>query len=130
MEHLVESGKNTLTNDSSSAAAHQRRRQQQQQQQQSEGGVMMTTPPMTDYSHAMENDGVMVHDHPQQQAESHMRSLLKGLTWRIVATSTTTVIAYWITGQVSDALQIGFFEFFAKLAIYYVHERIWTQIRI
>jgi uncharacterized membrane protein len=60
--------------------------------------------------------------------ESHTRSLVKGLTWRIVATSTTTLIAWLITGQVDTALQIGLFEFVAKLFIYYSHERLWTRI--
>jgi uncharacterized membrane protein len=62
--------------------------------------------------------------------ESHTRSLMKGLTWRLVATATTTIIAWSITGQIEMALQIGFFEFFAKLLIYYVHERIWVHIRL
>jgi adenylylsulfate kinase len=62
--------------------------------------------------------------------ESHTRSIVKGLTWRILATSTTTVIAYFVTGHVDTAIQIGFFEFFAKLAIYYLHERAWTRIRL
>jgi uncharacterized membrane protein len=62
-----------------------------------------------------------------QHHESHMRSIVKGLTWRVVATSTTTLIAWLITGEVDMALKIGFFEFFAKLMIYYAHERIWIQ---
>ncbi|KAL7563202.1 hypothetical protein ACA910_014476 [Epithemia clementina (nom. ined.)] len=64
------------------------------------------------------------------RAESHTRSLVKGLTWRILATTTTTVIAWIVTGQVDSALRIGLFEFFAKLLIYYLHERIWTRIHI
>lgn len=57
--------------------------------------------------------------------ESRLRSLLKGLTWRIVATTTTILVAYFITGQVSDAFKIGGIEFFGKLIIYYFHERAW-----
>jgi uncharacterized membrane protein len=62
--------------------------------------------------------------------ESHTRSLLKGLTWRFVATSTTVVIVWIVTGKPDVALQIGFFEFFAKIAIYYLHERLWLKIKI
>ncbi|EEC43167.1 predicted protein [Phaeodactylum tricornutum CCAP 1055/1] len=62
--------------------------------------------------------------------ESHMRSIVKGLTWRIVATTTTTIIAWLVTGKVEAALQIGFFEFFAKLLIYYLHERLWIRIAL
>ena len=62
--------------------------------------------------------------------ESHTRSVIKGFTWSIVATSTTTVIAWLVTGKLDAAFQIGVFEFFTKLIIYYIHERIWTKIRI
>lgn len=62
--------------------------------------------------------------------ESRSRSLVKGLTWRVVATLTTILIAWWITGEVETALQIGFIEVFAKIAIYYIHERAWVHIRL
>ena len=62
--------------------------------------------------------------------ESHLRSLLKGISWRFTATTTTILIVLFITcltGQCSieQAVKIGFLEFFIKLFIYYVHERIW-----
>jgi len=57
--------------------------------------------------------------------ESHLRSVLKGFTWRIIATSTTVTIAYFITGEVGDALKIGAIEFVGKIFIYYLHERAW-----
>lgn len=59
--------------------------------------------------------------------ESHLRSLLKGLTWRIIATSTIIAIAYFTTGDISMALEIGFIEFFVKLLLYYLHERAWQM---
>ena len=108
-----------------------------QQQLHKDGGAVNST---ADYA-SMETDGILRHDNdnhhyhhsstmPAPQAESHTRSLLKGLTWSILATSTTTIIAYWITGQVESALRIGFLEFLAKLALYYAHERVWTHVRI
>ncbi len=60
--------------------------------------------------------------------ESRLRSLLKGLTWRIVATTTIIAIAYFKTGDVALALEIGFIEFFIKLALYYAHERAWQVL--
>jgi uncharacterized membrane protein len=60
--------------------------------------------------------------------ESHLRSALKGFTWRIVATTTTIIIAYFITGEVGLALSIGAIEFVGKIFIYYLHERIWQAI--
>ena len=60
--------------------------------------------------------------------ESHLRSILKGVTWRIVATSTIIAIAYFTTGDVSLALQIGAIEFLVKLLLYYLHERAWQLV--
>ncbi len=62
------------------------------------------------------------------QKESHTRSILKGFTWRIVATTTTVTIAYFITGEVGDALKIGAIEFVGKIFIYYLHERAWQLV--
>lgn len=62
-----------------------------------------------------------------KQKESHLRSVLKGFTWRIIATSTTITIAYFVTGTIEDALTIGAFGFFGKIFIYYLHERLWQS---
>lgn len=62
------------------------------------------------------------------EKESHLRSLLKGFTWRIVATTTTITIAYFITGEIGDALKIGAIEFIGKIFIYYLHERLWQMM--
>ena len=60
--------------------------------------------------------------------ESPMRSALKGFTWRLVASFTTIVIVYCITGEQAKALQIGAIEFVAKFVVYYLHERAWVRI--
>ncbi len=62
--------------------------------------------------------------------ESRTRSILKGLTWRIIATATTILIAWFITGDTKIALEIGLIEVFAKIAVYYVHERVWARIPV
>ena len=60
--------------------------------------------------------------------DSHIRSVLKGVSWRIIATTTTTTIAWLATGDVTTALTIGGFEFFIKLFVYYLHERAWLLV--
>ena len=60
--------------------------------------------------------------------ESHLRSVLKGFTWRVIATTTIIVIAWRTTGDVSIALEIGFIEFFIKIFLYYLHERAWLLV--
>ena len=57
--------------------------------------------------------------------ESHIRSILKTISWRILATSTTITIAYFVFGDISSALKVGGIEFIAKMIIYYAHERVW-----
>jgi len=61
----------------------------------------------------------------QNLRESHLRSILKAFSWRIIATLTTGLIAYFITGEVETAVMIGSIEFVLKFVIYYFHERIW-----
>ena len=65
---------------------------------------------------------------PQIEKESHLRSMLKGLTWRVIATSTIFGITYFTTGEMETALQVASIEFFIKLIIYYIHERAWQAV--
>jgi len=60
--------------------------------------------------------------------ESHTRSVLKALSWRIVATTTTILVALFWTGNLNQALAIGGIEFFAKIPVYYFHERGWQMV--
>ena len=60
--------------------------------------------------------------------ESPMRSVVKGITWRLMATFTTILIVYFITGEQAKALQIGAIEFVTKFVVYYFHERAWVRI--
>lgn len=60
--------------------------------------------------------------------DSHLRSVAKAFSWRFFATLTTMVITYVITGEVSFAIYVGLFEFVSKIALFYVHERVWERI--
>ncbi len=64
--------------------------------------------------------------------ESHLRSLIKGISWRIIATSDTILVVLLITCltgncSIEQAIKIGVVEFFIKLLFYYVHERFWQR---
>ena len=70
----------------------------------------------------------------EYKQESHIRSILKGISWRFVATTDLVLIVLLITclyGECSieDALKIGAIEFVIKLAVYYLHERIWQKFK-
>lgn len=65
---------------------------------------------------------------------SHIRSILKGISWRVIATMDTIIVVLAVTCvfdvcSLENALKIGFSEFLIKLAIYYVHERVWESRR-
>lgn len=63
---------------------------------------------------------------------SHIRSILKGISWRVIALADTILVVLFITCffdqcSLESAIKIGASEFLIKLAIYYFHERIWLR---
>ena len=58
------------------------------------------------------------------------RSGMKALTWRVVATLTTMSIVFVFTGEVDLMMEVGIFDVLLKLALYFVHERIWDQVSL
>ncbi len=56
------------------------------------------------------------------------RSFIKGLTWRVIATSDTILLSWFFTGSIVAALSIGLLELGTKTVLYYVHERIWAHV--
>lgn len=60
--------------------------------------------------------------------ESHTRSIIKALSWRVIATVVTFLVAWLLTGTVNVALKIGLLDTSIKLAAYYLHERVWVQL--
>lgn len=61
-------------------------------------------------------------------SDSHVRSVVKGITWRVSATMDTILLAFIVTGAFANAVKIGMVEVFTKIALYYVHERVWNII--
>ena len=55
------------------------------------------------------------------------RHLAKTLTWRIVATTDTFLIAWLIIGKIDWASAIAGVEVLTKMFLYYVHERGWYK---
>ena len=64
-----------------------------------------------------------------KNSDSRIRALSKALTWRITATLTTAIIAFFVTGELGVAIMIGGIEFVIKFFIYYAHERAWNLVR-
>jgi uncharacterized membrane protein len=62
--------------------------------------------------------------------ESKVRSFVKAISWRVLATFITVSIAYLLTGETVIALEIGFLDLVIKLIAYFLHERIWGKIKL
>ena len=60
--------------------------------------------------------------------ESKVRSVVKALSWRIIATLTTAVLVFVFTRRVDIAVAIGAVEVIAKIVLYFVHERVWDKL--
>ena len=53
------------------------------------------------------------------------RHIVKTISWRFIGTTDTIVLTWIISGNFSFGLQLGFFEVFTKMILYYFHERFW-----
>lgn len=62
------------------------------------------------------------------EKDTHLRSLAKGVSWRMMGSVDTTGISWLVTGQSGIALRIGGIEVLTKISLYYLHERIWASI--
>lgn len=65
---------------------------------------------------------------PKLKGDSNFKSIVKTLSWRIVGTLDTILIAFFITGKIDLALSIGSIEVVTKMVLYYFHERMWNKI--
>jgi adenylylsulfate kinase len=61
--------------------------------------------------------------------ETNIRSIAKGFSWRVLATTTTIIIVYLFFGRLDLAIAAGLIETVLKVALYWVHERAWIKIR-
>jgi adenylylsulfate kinase len=60
--------------------------------------------------------------------ETHLRSVVKGMSWRVIATFVTTMVVWLLSGEVSMALLAGASDSLVKIGLYWGHERIWQTV--
>ena len=60
--------------------------------------------------------------------EHPKRTLVKTLTWRLIAFVTTIIVVYAYTGDVKESLTVGIVANLLKMFFYYVHERAWNRV--
>lgn len=61
--------------------------------------------------------------------ETHARAVLKAISWRTLGSLDTFAWGWLITGHPGAAGAIAGSETLTKIALYYVHERIWRLFR-
>ena len=60
--------------------------------------------------------------------DSKRRHLAKTISWRVVGTIDTMLLAWVITGNPVTGFKIGIAEVITKMVLYYLHERTWYKI--
>ena len=58
--------------------------------------------------------------------DTHSRTIMKTVTWRIIATVTTVSIILYFTNNWALSLSSGLAANVFKTAFYYAHERAWN----
>ncbi len=61
--------------------------------------------------------------------DSKARSLVKAVSWRVVAFIVLSIISYAITGSIKETGLIALVYNVVQIGIYFVHERLWNRIR-
>jgi uncharacterized membrane protein len=54
--------------------------------------------------------------------------ILKSISWRILGSIITFIIAWFSSGELKIGLSISVFDFIFKLILYYAHERLWHKV--
>ena len=60
--------------------------------------------------------------------ETKKRTLIKTLTWRVVAILVTLIAAYLFNKDFEESLYISIIANGVKAFLYYMHERFWNRI--
>jgi len=60
--------------------------------------------------------------------ESRWRSIVKAISWRIIATLVTFLVVYLFTREELLSLEIGLMDALVKISVYFGHERLWNKV--
>lgn len=63
-----------------------------------------------------------------QWSQTPRISVIKAISWRMVGTIDTMLLASIITGNPLTGLKIGGTELLTKIILYYLHERVWARL--
>lgn len=60
--------------------------------------------------------------------ETHKRSIVKSLTWRVIGVVLLAGIAYYVTHDWKEMSVITIIFHSVRMVLYYFHERLWLRI--
>ena len=93
----------------------------------------MFTPPINVDYHVLswEDNWVrfIAEDLTKNKSDSHVRSLVKAISWRIIGTTETFLISWAITGKLQTAGGIAGLQAIVSTLLYWYHERVWLTIK-
>ena len=61
--------------------------------------------------------------------DSHIRPIIKAVSWRIIAMIITGVVVYAYTGEIKKSGEISVVAGLILTFAYYLHERFWVWVR-
>ena len=61
--------------------------------------------------------------------ELHKRSVVKTITWRVVALLVTMIAVYLYNRDIKESLIVSLSANAVKMVLYYLHERFWNRIK-
>ena len=60
--------------------------------------------------------------------EIFRRTVVKTLMWRVIAITSTTILALFLYNDLEKATKLGIIDNIIKLIIHFIFERIWSKI--
>ncbi len=60
--------------------------------------------------------------------DSHARSIAKAVSYRLLGSTSTALIFFILSGQVTLSIGAGVLDMLAKIGLYFLHERLWNRI--
>ena len=60
--------------------------------------------------------------------ESHKRTFIKTMSWRVIATTVTMLVSYIWLGEWTSAISLAITANLIKSLLYYLHERGWNKL--
>ena len=64
-----------------------------------------------------------------QYSETHTRSVVKAVSWRVLGTLATSTLVFIFTHKWGLSLFVGAMEFVSKIGLFWAHERVWDRLK-